>query len=91
MSGNGIEIARLRKVAERTISVMNQYKENHLVPAYFSVAIAELRDTLADPYGEKSKKTVQCADCLEWIDRDASHTCKQQIRRNKTFGHKERK
>lgn len=91
MSANESEIARLRKVAERTLTVMNQYKESHLVPAYFSVAVAELRDVLADPYGEKSKQTVQCADCLKWIDGNSNHTCKQQIRRNKTFGHKERK
>lgn len=25
---------------------------------------------------------VQCADCEQWIERDAIHTCKQQIRRN---------
>lgn len=91
MSKNETETARLLKVMERTLTVMNQYKESHFVPAYFSVAVAELRDTLADPRGEKSKQTVQCGDCLEWIDRDANHACRQQIRRNKTFRYKGRK
>ena len=25
---------------------------------------------------------VQCADCLAWINRDANHNCRQQVRRN---------
>ena len=31
---------------------------------------------------ETGRRQVQCADCLAWIDRDASHTCRQQVRRN---------
>lgn len=25
---------------------------------------------------------VQCADCLAWFDKNANHTCRQQVRRN---------
>ena len=32
---------------------------------------------------ETKPDQVQCADCLAWIDRDANHTCRQQVRRNK--------
>ena len=30
-----------------------------------------------------ANETVQCADCLAWIRRDGSHTCKQQIKQNR--------
>lgn len=33
---------------------------------------------------------VQCADCWQWVKRDESHTCKQQVRRNQKQARKQR-
>lgn len=73
------QLIQLRKAGTRMLEVFETYKERHLVPAYLVNALADLRDALA---GVDRAVTVQCADCLTWFDKNANHTCRQQVRRN---------
>lgn len=73
------QLSELRRVGERVLKVLEMHKERHLLPQHFLNAIADLRDVLA---GVTRVATVQCADCLTWFDKNANHTCRQQVRRN---------
>lgn len=44
-----------------------------------------LRKLATEIKGEAMKPDdkVQCADCQQWIGRDANHTCKQQVKQNR--------
>lgn len=56
---------------------MGKYQEDDCNEMAFTRALRPLKAAFNEAL------QVQCADCLQWIDRDAKHTCKQQIRRNK--------
>ena len=44
---------------------------------------AAIDDAVAALLGHKLQvREVQCADCLTWFDKNANHTCRQQVRRN---------
>lgn len=73
------QLSELRRVATETMKTLEHYKERHLVPPYFSGALANLRDALA---GVDRTATVQCADCLTWFHKEANHTCARQVKAN---------
>lgn len=50
-------------------------------PAWPCDVIREIRAAAAGTEAQESQ--VQCADCFAWIDRNASHTCRQQVSRNR--------
>lgn len=74
--------ANWQKQAEKFCNAEGYALSPSPVPSEWDI-LALLQSVAATPAPvEQEQQQVQCADCLTWVDRDANHTCRQQVRHN---------
>lgn len=81
MTTDNIEVARLREAAKAALENIQGIMDGNDIP---SVVVRDMLRVALAPCAGIS--LIQCADCLAWINKDASHSCKQQAKANRRRG-----